>query len=274
MIYSNSRMHRELAPLIQRVLVLDPAGASARLLGELLKDLGAKQIVIETSGAHAIAACKACEPHVVFTELAGGGPDGLDFVRVLRRSTLACRQAPVIVVTSSATTAAIVAARNAGVHEFLKKPFTINDLTRRLEAAALRHRDWIEAMNYVGPDRRRFNSGDYEGPRKRRVDQRPAQHAERIQQALKILKSAVAAIDADPPQALRSMQAQTADLHKAAVAVADIKLISVIAVLQRTLNVAAAKNVLPRADIEAAAEGLWAFMTEGAATAEPSQAVA
>jgi CheY-like chemotaxis protein len=274
MIYSDSKLHRELTPVIQRVLILDPAVASARLLSELLKDLGARHIVVETTGAGAMAACKASEPHVIFTDLAGGGPDGLDFVRVLRRSGLSCRQAPIIVVTAQATTGTIVAARNAGVHEFLRKPFTIKDLTRRLEAAALRYRDWIEAMNYVGPDRRRFNSGDYEGPRKRRVDHRAAPDTERIQQALKIMKSAIAAIDTDPAQALRSMQAQAADLHKAAVGMSDIKLIGAIAVLQRSLNASVAKAVLPRAEIEAAASGLWAFMIETAVERDPSKAVA
>lgn len=269
MIFADSKSQRQLAPFIQRVLILDPAPASARLLGELLKDLGAKTVVIEATPAAAMAACKAYDPTVVFTDLAGGGPDGLDFVRVLRRSALACRQAPVIVVTATATAASIGAARNAGVHEFLKKPFTIKDLTRRLEAAALGRRDWIEAMNYVGPDRRRFNSGDYDGPRKRKVDHRAAPDAERIAQALKILKSAIAAIDTDPAQALRSMQAQAADLHKAALAVADINLISAVAVLQRALNIAAAKDRLPRAEIEAAAAGLWAFMPEEQASEQP-----
>jgi two-component system, response regulator PdtaR len=274
MIYSDSKLHRELTPVIQRVLILDPAVASARLLSELLKDLGARHIVVETSGAGAMAACKVCEPHVVFTDLVGGGPDGLEFVRLLRRSSLPCRQAPIIVVTSQATTGAIVAARNSGVHEFLRKPFTIKDLTRRLEVSTLRHRDWIEAMNYVGPDRRRFNSGDYEGPRKRRADHRAAPDTERIQQALKIMKSAIAAIDADPAQALRSMQAQAADLHKAAVGMADTKLIGAVAVLQRSLNTAVARDVMPRAEIEAAAAGLWTFMAEVAVEYDPSKAVA
>nr|6SFT_A Chain A, Two-component receiver protein CleD [Caulobacter vibrioides NA1000] len=31
-------------------------------------------------------------------------------------------------------------------------------------------REWVEAVAYVGPDRRRFNSADYKGPRKRKAD--------------------------------------------------------------------------------------------------------
>ena len=38
----------------------------------------------------------------------------------------------------------------------MRKPFTIGDLERRLEAVTLKPRDWVEAVQYVGPDRRRF----------------------------------------------------------------------------------------------------------------------
>src|SRR5215217_8938999 len=59
---------------------------------------------------------------------------------------------------------------DAGVHEFLRKPFTSGDLLKRVENVALKPRTWIEAVGYVGPDRRRFNSGEYSGPTKRKSD--------------------------------------------------------------------------------------------------------
>src|SRR5208283_5007257 len=124
-----------------------------------------------------------------------------------------CRRAPVIMFSAEATAAAIIGARDAGVHEFLRKPFTIKDLMRRLEAVAMRPRDWVEGIGYVGPDRRRFNSGDYSGPLKRRVDHAVTPDEARLVQALKILKAATAAIESDPRQALRSMLAQAEDLR-------------------------------------------------------------
>src|SRR5205814_7862660 len=71
-------------------------------------------------------------------------------------------------------------------------------ILRRLEAVALRQRDWVEAVNYVGPDRRRFNSGDYQGSLKRRSDTPATPDSERMAQALKILRSAINAIGTDP----------------------------------------------------------------------------
>ena len=100
----------------------------------------------------------------------------------------------------------------------------MKDLLRRLEAVTLRQRDWVEAVDYIGPDRRRFNSGDYTGALKRRSDARETPDSERLAQALKILRSAIEAIGSDPSQAMRSMQAQVTDLRKCGMSVADLKL--------------------------------------------------
>jgi two-component system, response regulator PdtaR len=259
MIFGEDKVVRTIAPALGRILVIDASPSGARLLVELLKGLGAKSVYVETTDAGALNACKTLEPQVIFTELGGKNLDGLAFVRNLRRSSLSCRQAPVIVVTGEATAALIVASRNAGVHEFLRKPFTIKDLTRRLEAVILRSRDWVEAINYIGPDRRRFNSGDYQGPRKRQADHQPLAATTRIRQALNILTSAIGAIGTDPAQALRAMQAQIADLRKVAAETGDEKLAAAAAPLQRYLA-GASSNALSRAEIEAAAAGLWAFM--------------
>jgi CheY-like chemotaxis protein len=263
MIYLDPKLSRQLEPHLRRVLVLDSNQASARLLSELLRDLGAKEIYNEPSNVLAIAALKKFDPQIVFSDVSGPGLDGLQFIHGLRRSELASRYAPVIVVTAEATAGAILGARNAGAHEFLRKPFTIKDLMRRLDASILRPRDWVEAMNYVGPDRRRFNSGDYAGLRKRQADM-PA--GERVVQALKILRSAIGALETSPVQALRSMRAQVGDMQKAAYAIPDLKLADAVAVLQRALAPLTADS-LRRADIEAATQGLWAFLPADAQAA-------
>lgn len=273
MIYGDEKMVRMIAPSLQRVLVIEPAHASGRLLVELLKNLGSRDIAVETNDAGAMSACKAFEPQIIFTELAGPQFDGLKFARALRRSNLPSRYAPIIMVTAEATAAAIVGARNAGVHEFLRKPFTTKDLVRRLEAVTLRSRDWIEAISYIGPDRRRFNSGDYQGPRKRQTDNPSMADAARIRQALMILKAAIAAIESDPMQSLRSMQAQAEELKRAAVAMKDQKLTAATGVFERCLAASAGTNVISRSDVEASAMSLWAFMPPEEPS-EPKAAVA
>jgi DNA-binding response OmpR family regulator len=260
MIFGEDKLARQIEPYLRRVLVIDGSPSGARLIAELLKGLGAKHVVMEATDAGAMAACKNFEPQIICTELAGKNLDGLAFVRALRRSNLPSRQAPVIVVTTEATAGAIIASRNAGVHEFLRKPFTTKDLVRRIEAVTVRSRDWIEAINYIGPDRRRFNSGDYRGPRKRESDQPAMADSERIRQALMILKAAIKAIESDPAQSLRSMRAQAGELKRAATATTDQNLVAATAVFERCLAKAAETGVLSRADVEASAASLWSFM--------------
>lgn len=254
MIFGEEKLARQLAPFLRRVLVIDGSQTGGRLLSELLKGLGAKHVVLESCDAGGMAACKNFESQIIFTELAGQGLDGLNFVRALRRLTLAGRQAPVIVVTAEATAATIVSSRNSGAHEFLRKPFTTEDLVRRLKAVTLRSCDRIEAINYIGPDRRRFNSGNYQGPRTRQSDHPTMANAARIRQALIILKSAIKAIESDP------IQAQAGDLKRAATSSKDQKLTAATGVFERCLAAAAVSDILSRSDVEASAASLWPFM--------------
>ena len=251
----------EVASLARRVLVVDSNPPGARMVAEFLKTLGVGSISLETSGSGAMAVCEQIEPQVIFTELNGPRLNGLDLVRKLRRSDLTCRKAPVVMITAEATAAAIIAARDAGVHEFLRRPFTLGQLTKRLEAVMLHPREWVEAINYIGPDRRRFNSGDYKGPRKRLADHPQPAEAERIRQALTILRAAIAAIDTDPAQALRSMQAQATALKSCAMAGANLKMTMAVSTFQRSLQSVVDGGRMVRADIEAGAAGLWAFET-------------
>jgi hypothetical protein len=111
----------------------------------------------------------------------------------------------------------------------------MKDLLRRLEAVMLKQRDWVEAVQYVGPDRRRFNSGEYAGPRKRKSDARASPDASRVLQALKIVRSAAGALDSDWIQARRALASQALDLQKAGVAVGDLKLVEAAAAMARLL---------------------------------------
>ena len=222
----DAKLISRMAPMLRKVLIVDPVASSARMLGDLMRNIAQAQTWTASNNDRGLVMASQVDPQVIFVELSGQDVDGVDFARQLRRGHLHCRQAPLIMVTATATAAAILGARDAGVHEFLRKPYTARDLLRRLEAVTLRPRDWVEAVDYIGPDRRRFNSGDYTGPLKRRSDAKATPEAARIQQALKIIKAALLAVEKDPAQVLRAMQAQAVELIRAAVATNDEKLAS------------------------------------------------
>lgn len=240
MFSADARILARIEPAVRRVVIADPNMASARLLLDIMKSLGAREVVAETDETRVLEIIRQMEPGVVFTERTGPKLDGESLTRKLRRSSLASRRVPVIMVTADATATTIKGARDCGVHEFLRKPFTANDLFRRVENVALKPRDWIEAVVYVGPDRRRFNSGEYAGPQKRKADA-PTSAAEAAlavkDQALRILAAALAQFDNDPTQAVRAARQQAETLKALAIETGDTPLAIAAAGLEASLSV-------------------------------------
>jgi len=225
-------------PVVRRVLIADPNMASARLLLDIMKSLGAREVVTESDENRVIDHAREMEPGLIFTERCGAKLDGEQLAKRIRRSNLACRRAPIIMMTADATASSIKGARDAGIHEFLRKPFTSADLFRRVENVALKPRDWIEAVGYVGPDRRRFNSGEYAGPQKRTAD-KPANAAQAAvavkDQALRILAASLSQFDNDPMQALRAIKQQAETLKALATKTSDARLAVAAAALDGSL---------------------------------------
>ncbi|MBX3477207.1 MAG: response regulator [Brevundimonas sp.] len=227
MFIADSKALQRLAPALKRVVVADPNAAAVKLLVDIIKNLGARDVFLEADDRRLMGLARECEPTLVILERSGPRLDGEAFARRMRRSDLTCRKAPIIMVTAEATASTIKGARDAGVHEFLCKPFTAADLFRRIENVALKPRDWVEAVGYVGPDRRRFNSGDYAGERKRQADA-PRTAAEATaaakDQALRILAAALAQFDNDPAQAVRAVRQQAETLKALALKTSDAPL--------------------------------------------------
>jgi DNA-binding response OmpR family regulator len=242
----------------QEALVADTNRSTVELLRSLLLT---RQIY--TVGAYDTEALwrilHGSTPHLLFVNHAPPALDAHKFTRELRRSDLDARKAPVIMLATDPTPSQVIATRDAGVHELLRKPFTLADLLLRVDAVTRKPRGWIEGVDYVGPDRRRFNSALLAGQRRRRID-REAKSPEhvRIGQALRIMKVAVDAIDRDPRQALRSLRAQANELECAAVALADYDLARAARTLASWLNGAVQRGRFSSGHIKTDLGGVFA----------------
>lgn len=235
MFTTDSRTLSRIAPAVRRVAIIDPTASSARLLTDILKGLGAREVYVEGDEEQALELIRDVEPGIIFTERTGQKLNGETLARRIRRSSMSCRMAPIIMVTAEATALTIRGARDAGVHEFLRKPFTTGDLFKRVENVALKPRPWVEAVGYVGPDRRRFNSGEYSGARKRRGDTNAGSVVDVRDQAMRILVAAMTQFDQDPTQAVRAIRQQAETLKGLAVRTADAKLAIAAAALEGQL---------------------------------------
>jgi DNA-binding response OmpR family regulator len=247
-------------------LIIDPDQASIHVLRDHLRLAWGYEVHWKTSETQGWAACKALLPALIFVDLKSPEIDGLRFTRELRRSHLRCRHIPVIVSSWEPTAADAVMARDAGVHEFMRKPFSLKQVNRRIEAVTQRKRDWIEGVGYVGPDRRWFNTGEYRGARRRRTDQNLSPERARIAQALKIMKVALDSIETEPRQAFRSIRAQADILQCAAVAVADFTLAGAAKALKDLLDSAANNREFSNRDL---VEGIDGVLNASVMTAPP-----
>jgi DNA-binding response OmpR family regulator len=85
-----------------------------------------------------------------------GGEDGYTLIRNLRRAANhPNRHAPIIMMAATPSAQMIAAARDAGVSEFLRKPFSAHHIELRLEGMRNKPREFVEAPAFAGPDRRR-----------------------------------------------------------------------------------------------------------------------
>ena len=229
------RVLTKLEPVVKRVLIVDPNPHAARLLTDVMKALGSREIVVQSDEKGALIAASELDPGIVFTERTGDKLDGESLAKALRRSHMNCRRAPIIMITAEATARTILGARDSGIHEFLRRPFTSADLLKRVENVALKPRDWVEAVGYIGPDRRRFNSGEFSGTGKRKADRAAtgaAGDAAAKDQAMRILAAALDQFDNDPMQAVRAIREQAGMLKMLAMKGSDSRLAVAVGALE------------------------------------------
>lgn len=82
--------------------------------------------------------------------------DALDFVRRVRHDPLSKDfYAPFIVITAFCDSQRVYLARDAGIHEFLAKPFAAQHLFFRIRSIIEQPRLFIRLADFFGPDRRR-----------------------------------------------------------------------------------------------------------------------
>lgn len=242
MINLDPRLQAKLRNCLKRVLIIEANQAYARMLADMLRVLGADNIVVETDDRRALALCRTLEPQLILTEYGAQSVDGVDFTKSLRRSDLACKAAPVIMLKANITPAELGEAKNAGVHEMLAKPFAWQDLTKRLQNVLFKPREWIAVETYTGPDRRSFNAGEYKGKKKRKNEgsQRIA-----VEEAVRLLKAALEGFDTDAQGTMQTIMTQMAVIVPACKVIKDPRFINAVsAVIQDIRAKAVSKESL------------------------------
>ena len=154
-----------------RVLVADDNENMRGLLATMLQSLGVHQIRLAANGEEALMAARRSTVDVAFVDMSMAPMDGIEFTRAIRTTPDgADPYLPIIMLTGHAQRDMVLAARDAGVTEFLAKPLSAKAVVERLRTVIERQRQFVRAESYTGPDRRRKPSADYAGRRRRESD--------------------------------------------------------------------------------------------------------
>jgi len=154
------------------VLLVEDIKMMQELTSHALNCLGIKKILKATNGQDAYDLYKTHPPDIIICDWQMAPLNGLEMAKKIRRDTSsATRCVPIIMITGYASESYVKRARDAGVNEFLVKPFTAKALASRLSAVISRPKPYIESRTYFGPDRRRKSSQKiYDGPMRRNDD--------------------------------------------------------------------------------------------------------
>lgn len=113
-----------------KVLVADDSGIMRKIIIRSLNAVGVTDIVEAANGQEAIDAYKANEVDLILTDWNMPEKSGLDVVKEVRALGATV---PIIMVTTEAQKGQVIAAIQAGVNDYLTKPFEADDLRAKLD---------------------------------------------------------------------------------------------------------------------------------------------
>jgi len=142
-----------------------------KLVTSVLETLGVGRILTATEGEEGYEIFCEEKPDIVIADWHMVPMSGIDLVNKIRcEKSSPNKMVPIVMMTGYSALPRVAQARDTGATEFLVKPFSANDLARRIAYVINKPRDFIETADYFGPDRRRRVMSDYRGPKRRLSD--------------------------------------------------------------------------------------------------------
>lgn len=157
------------------VLIIEKDSKLAILIKKILFSLGCKQIYVVSDGREAIKLMHEEAVDIIICEWDIKGLNGVDMAAHLRQSLDSPnRTIPIVMLTARNERHEIEAARDAGITEYLIKPFSARTLLMRMHEIVENPRNFIICKTFVGPDRRRLTSMTLPPESRIYVERKPA----------------------------------------------------------------------------------------------------
>ena len=152
------------------VLVADRDHRTASLVQRLLYSFGFRHMDVTTNGESALALLKTRSYDILITEWNMMPVDGVGLVKAIRNarnSERLPRDIPILMLTAQADMQSVEVARDAGITEFVAKPFSAKTMSNRIVQIIDKPRAFVESPDFVGPCRRRRREDAPKGRDKR-----------------------------------------------------------------------------------------------------------
>jgi two-component system chemotaxis response regulator CheY len=115
------------------VLIVDDYKTMLRIVGNLLKQLGFSNIDEATDGGSALQKLRTKKFGLVISDWNMEPMTGLQLLKEVRTDTK-LKETPFIMVTAESKTENVVAAKEAGVNNYIVKPFNADTLKTKIES--------------------------------------------------------------------------------------------------------------------------------------------
>ncbi len=163
------------------VLIAEDNQPMLELAKGIMTTFGVGMVITARNGDEAFRFFCQYDPDIVIADWMMKPTDGISLTRRIRNDPGSVNHfVPVVLMTGFSEKRRVVQARDAGVTEFLVKPFHARDLYKRLVQIIERPRQFVRADEFFGPDRRRKTAAGFAGPFHRETDVRPEDYLEQF----------------------------------------------------------------------------------------------
>lgn len=163
------------------VLIVEDNQPMLELAKSVFLSFGVGRVILAKDGHEGFRKFCQYNTDIVIADWMMHPMDGISLTRKIRQDPKSPNQyVPVILMTGYSERHRVLEARDAGVTEFLVKPFNARDMYRRVVQIIEYPRQFVRSDDFFGPDRRRKKNPDYKGPKRRDDDLRLQKIAENV----------------------------------------------------------------------------------------------
>jgi DNA-binding response OmpR family regulator len=152
-----------------KILIVDDEPLIQKLVRGVLTYLGFTDIKSTNNGRKAQELIQQTPFDIVITDWRMSDLDGIDIIRFVRGAkTSPFYKTPIIMLTGNTEDYYVKTAINAGVNAYLIKPFSAEQLIKRIRSVIEAPRDFVVSRSFTGPDRRHADQPPPDGIERRK----------------------------------------------------------------------------------------------------------